>query len=198
MAIRPKGSTPLLSGRLLPALSSIIVTRPLTAAEQAAQGWTRPALIADSRKLLFYIRLLRDGRLLFGARGGTRRIARGLRQPQGLDGAPAGREVPGLARRRRSTTPGGAWCASRATCCPIWAGSTRPAPPSVPGPITAAAWPSPPCSAVPRPRGSPGASPTRRCPTFVLDAPPRFPVPGLRLQALRAAYLGYGVQDEWL
>ena len=47
------------------------VTRPLTAAEQAAQGWTRPALIADTRKLLFYIRLLRDGRLLFGARGGT-------------------------------------------------------------------------------------------------------------------------------
>ena len=67
----PEGLNPMLAGRVLPALSSILVTRPLTAAEQAAQGWTMPALVADTRQLLFYIRLLRDGRLLFGARGGT-------------------------------------------------------------------------------------------------------------------------------
>ena len=36
----PRGPAPALRGRLLPALSSILVTRPLTAAEQAAQGWT--------------------------------------------------------------------------------------------------------------------------------------------------------------
>ena len=69
----PEGLDPaLLRGRVLPALSSIVVTRPLTLAEQAAQGWTRPALVADlARNLLFYIRLLQDGRLLFGARGGV-------------------------------------------------------------------------------------------------------------------------------
>ena len=67
----PEDLDPALAARTLPALSSILVTRPLTPAEQAAHRWTRPALLADSRDLLFYIRLLRDGRLLFGARGGT-------------------------------------------------------------------------------------------------------------------------------
>ena len=105
----PEGLDPALRGRLLPALSSILVTRPLTAAEQAAQGWTRPALVADTRKLLFYIRLLRDGRLLFGARGGLDASPDGFRQPQGVDGAPSRREVPGLARhahRLRLVGPG--------------------------------------------------------------------------------------------
>ena len=43
-----------------------------------------------------------------------------------------------------------------------------------------------------------GREPDPPLPDFLLDAPPRFPVPGLRLQALRAAYLAYGLQDEWL
>ena len=123
----PEGLDPALAGLLLPALSSIIVTRPLTPAEQAAQGWTRPALIADSRKLLFYIRLLRDGRLLFGARGGLdaspaafarqrawmeRRLGekfpawRGVADRLRLVGSglprPGSAAASGLARRRRS------------------------------------------------------------------------------------------------
>src|SRR4051794_4491240 len=67
----PEDLDPALAARTLPALSSILVTRPLNPDEQAAHRWTKPALLADSRGLLFYIRLLRDGRLLFGARGGT-------------------------------------------------------------------------------------------------------------------------------
>ena len=58
-------------GVTLPALSNIIVTRPLTDAERQAQGYTTDIGIADSRNLLFYIRLLKDGRLMFGGRGGT-------------------------------------------------------------------------------------------------------------------------------
>jgi glycine/D-amino acid oxidase-like deaminating enzyme len=61
---------PHLAGRLLPALSSIIVTRPLTDAEREATGWQTSLTIYDSRHLLFYFRLLPDGRVLFGARGG--------------------------------------------------------------------------------------------------------------------------------
>lgn len=61
---------PGLAGRLLPVLSNIVATRPLTPAEQAAQGWTSATMAADSRTLLHYFRLLPDGRLLFGARGG--------------------------------------------------------------------------------------------------------------------------------
>jgi glycine/D-amino acid oxidase-like deaminating enzyme len=55
----------------MPALSSIIVTRPLSEDERKAQGWTSPLMAYDSRKLLHYFRLLPDGRFLFGGRGGT-------------------------------------------------------------------------------------------------------------------------------
>ena len=55
----------------LPALSNILVTRPLSEEERREQGYTTTIPVADSRNLLFYIRLLSDGRLLFGGRGGT-------------------------------------------------------------------------------------------------------------------------------
>ncbi len=59
------------AGRIMPALSSIIVTRVLTEEEKRAQGWTSPLMALDSRKLLHYFRLLPNGRFLFGGRGGT-------------------------------------------------------------------------------------------------------------------------------
>jgi glycine/D-amino acid oxidase-like deaminating enzyme len=55
----------------MPALSNIIVTRPLSAAEHAEQGWTQRLMAYDTRNLLHYFRLLPDGRFLFGGRGGT-------------------------------------------------------------------------------------------------------------------------------
>ncbi len=60
-----------LAGRIMPALSNIIITRPLTAEEQQAQGWTSSTMAYDSRNLLHYFRLLPNGRFLFGGRGGT-------------------------------------------------------------------------------------------------------------------------------
>ena len=59
------------AGRIMPALSSIVVTRPLTEAERQEQGWTAQLMAFDSRHLLHYFRLLPDGRFLFGGRGGT-------------------------------------------------------------------------------------------------------------------------------
>jgi glycine/D-amino acid oxidase-like deaminating enzyme len=61
---------PGLAGRLLPALSNIIVTRPLTEAERASVNWRTQLKIWDSRRLLFYYRLLPDNRIMFGSRGG--------------------------------------------------------------------------------------------------------------------------------
>jgi len=58
------------AGRLLPVLSNIIVTRPLTEAERQSVNWRTHLKIWDSRRLLFYYRLLLDNRILFGARGG--------------------------------------------------------------------------------------------------------------------------------
>ncbi|MFN0114933.1 MAG: NAD(P)/FAD-dependent oxidoreductase [Paracoccaceae bacterium] len=60
-----------LGGRLLPAISSILVTRPLTENERQAQGFTSPLMSCDTRRLLHYFRHLPDGRFLFGMRGGT-------------------------------------------------------------------------------------------------------------------------------
>ncbi|MGE4252788.1 MAG: NAD(P)/FAD-dependent oxidoreductase [Parvibaculaceae bacterium] len=58
-------------GRLMPALSNIIVTRPLSEAERHEQGWTSRLMAYDTRNLLHYFRLLPGGEFLFGGRGGT-------------------------------------------------------------------------------------------------------------------------------
>jgi glycine/D-amino acid oxidase-like deaminating enzyme len=58
------------SARYLPAQSNIIVTRPMTDAELAAQGWTSDQMCYDTRDLLHYFRLMPDRRFLFGMRGG--------------------------------------------------------------------------------------------------------------------------------
>ena len=58
-----------LERRLVPVLSNIIVTRPLTGGERAAQKWRTERPCSNTRNLLFYYRMLPDGRFLFGARG---------------------------------------------------------------------------------------------------------------------------------
>lgn len=59
-----------LNGRLMPVMSSVLVTRPLSDGELADQGWTSDFMAADTRILLHYFRLLPDRRFLFGTRGG--------------------------------------------------------------------------------------------------------------------------------
>ncbi|WP_083607571.1 FAD-binding oxidoreductase [Thalassospira sp. TSL5-1] len=59
-----------LAGRLLPVISGILVTRPLTDGEQAEQGWQSDMMAYDTRILLHYFRKLPDGRFMFGGRGG--------------------------------------------------------------------------------------------------------------------------------
>lgn len=59
-----------LSGRTLPALANVLVTRPLTDSELAAQGWTTHEMAVDTRNLLHWYRLLPDKRIVFGGRGG--------------------------------------------------------------------------------------------------------------------------------
>lgn len=67
----PEAIAPLIAGRILPAMSSIIVTRPLTDDEKTEQGWTSPIMSHDNRNLVHYFRLLPNNRFLFGGRGGT-------------------------------------------------------------------------------------------------------------------------------
>ena len=63
---------PGIAGTLLPALSNIIVTRPMSEDELAAHGWKTECPIWDTRNLLFYFRMLKGNRFLLGARAATR------------------------------------------------------------------------------------------------------------------------------
>src|SRR5207302_9045028 len=78
----PESLHPFFRGRVLPATSNIIVTRPLTAAEWRDVGMLTTQVYSDTRKLLFYWRRLSDDRLLFGRRAGVLDTPRGLRMRQ--------------------------------------------------------------------------------------------------------------------
>jgi glycine/D-amino acid oxidase-like deaminating enzyme len=67
----PEDLRPEFSGRVLPVLSNIITTRPLSEGELSRQRWRTEAPASNTRNLLAYLRLLPDKRLLFGGRGDT-------------------------------------------------------------------------------------------------------------------------------
>jgi glycine/D-amino acid oxidase-like deaminating enzyme len=94
----PEALYPQLAGSLLPALSNILVTRPLTPQEQKAQGWWDPTPLYDMRRLLFYYRLLPDGRLLFGGAGRHPRYPDGATAVAHLDDPTALSSFPCLGR----------------------------------------------------------------------------------------------------
>jgi taurine dehydrogenase large subunit len=74
----PEGLHPYFRGRVLPATSNIIVTRPLTAGEWREVGMLTTQVFSDTRHLLFYWRRLPDDRMLFGGRAGILNTPRGL------------------------------------------------------------------------------------------------------------------------
>ncbi|MDA0706809.1 MAG: FAD-dependent oxidoreductase [Proteobacteria bacterium] len=59
-------------GRVIPVVSAIIATRPLTGDELAAQNWRTSNPAINSRRILNYFRLMPDRRFLFGGRGAVR------------------------------------------------------------------------------------------------------------------------------
>ena len=71
---------PFFDGRVLPATSNVVVTRPLTEAEWREVGMLTTQVYSDTRKLLFYWRRLPDGRMLFGGRAGVLDTSAGLRR----------------------------------------------------------------------------------------------------------------------
>lgn len=54
--------------RVLPIISAIIVTRPITSDERAAAGWKTEHPAYNSRRVMNYYRMLPDNRFLFGGR----------------------------------------------------------------------------------------------------------------------------------
>ncbi|SFR01671.1 NAD(P)/FAD-dependent oxidoreductase [Poseidonocella sedimentorum] len=65
-----------MGARFLPVMSAVMVTRPLSETELAAQGWSSRQMCYDTRNLLHYFRLLPENRMLFGMRGGIRATPR--------------------------------------------------------------------------------------------------------------------------
>jgi len=193
-AYTPEELAPELAGRVLPVLSAILVTRPLTVSEREAQGWTLPAMVSDTRDLLFYMRLLPDHRLLFGSRGGLR-----------TDPAAFAARIAWMEARMRERFP--AW--SHVTVDHAWFGHVALARdrlphlagvPGIPGAWFAGCY-----------HGSGvafatwlgrlaafrilGRTPEGPLPGFVGRPLPRFPFPGLRPLWLRAVYGWYRLRE---
>lgn len=78
----PAGIGGNLQNSLLPVLSSVLVTRPISTNDLQDQGWTSMTMARDTRRLPRYFRLLPGNRLLFGAVGGVDGSARGARAMQ--------------------------------------------------------------------------------------------------------------------
>ncbi len=64
----PDNLHPALAARAVPVISQIGVTRRLTNAERDANPWLGDNPVATTKNLLYYLRLLPEGRLLFGQR----------------------------------------------------------------------------------------------------------------------------------
>jgi glycine/D-amino acid oxidase-like deaminating enzyme len=183
------------NGRVLPALSNIVTTRPLTDMELAAENFVTETPLLNTRRLVFYYRLLKDRRLMFGARGDT-------------DGSPASaaKMRVWLTKRLGEVFPSFA----KVETSHFWRGLTS---------LTATKMPA--IGRLPDDRtvlfayGCHGngvhtmpwagrvlatlAAGANRdedvIPEPILGLSPRFPVPALRRFYLGAAYLWYGLKD---
>lgn len=67
-----------LRGRLLPVLSNIVVTQPLSTAELDEGNFRTTDCMSDTRALLYYFRRLPDNRILMGGKGPVRCTSAGM------------------------------------------------------------------------------------------------------------------------
>jgi len=65
----PQGLKSKLSNKILPVLTSVIVTEPLTAKQLEESNFRTQQVMMDTRELKYYYRLLSGNRILFGGRG---------------------------------------------------------------------------------------------------------------------------------
>ena len=193
----PDGLNAGLDARVWPALSNIIVTRPLTDAELSAVPWNTETPVSNTRKLLFYYRLLPDKRFLFGARGDwTGTPAAALRMRQWME------------RRLGEVFP--PWKGVQVDY--FWRGlvaiSQKLAPSTGRLPDDPSVYYSVNCHgngvvfapmagrAIAKAIGASNSGDVD-VPAPLRELPPRFPIPSLRRVALGTAYLGYQIK-EWV
>ncbi|MEM9473541.1 MAG: FAD-binding oxidoreductase [Pseudomonadota bacterium] len=184
-------------GRLLPALTRIIVTRPISDNELKAQGWTRTDPSYDTLNLLHYFRLLPGNRFMFGGRGGTDASPEGMQAIQHTLRADFDRFFPRLAHVETEYSWGGLVCMT-STRLPFagpidgmdnvfgafgWHGNG----------VAMASYAANRLADV-------MAGSVRHedaLPAMMRSLPGRFVLPSLRVPYLKLAYLGYGAADRW-
>lgn len=191
----PEGLHPAFDRMILPAISNIITTRPLTRSELDAQSWRTECPVCNTRTLLFYYRLLPDQRFLFGARGdSTGRPEHGERMREWMvkrlrQVFPAWSEVPishywrGLVCVTRKLAPSVGQLADDPT---VWYGFGYHA-----NGVNTAPW-----VGMRLARAIAGSSRADAdFPAVMAGLAPRFPFAAVRLWCLRAAYVYYRWQD---
>ncbi|MGB7204804.1 MAG: FAD-binding oxidoreductase [Anderseniella sp.] len=186
-----------LGGRLLPALTRIIVTRPISDNELKNQGWTNTEPTYDTRKLLHYFRLLPDNRFMFGGRGGTDASPEGMQAIASSLRQTFETMYPKLAHVETEYSWGGFVCLTSSRlpfAGPFkdmenvwgafgWHGNG----------VAMASYAANALADV-----MAGAKPHDvALPAIMRSLPGRFILPQFRVQYLKAAYVGYGAQDKW-
>jgi gamma-glutamylputrescine oxidase len=192
----PESLHPFFHGRLLPATSNIVVTRPLGDAEWREVGMLTTQTYSDTRKLLFYWRRLPDDRLLFGGRAGVLNTEAGLARRRRTLEASLAEKWPGLAGVGSEYFWHGKVCLSADLMPHV---GTADGDPSV---VYAMAY-----------QGS-GVAMATYCGGLAADLAAgkdvprdtpltaaglaRFPLPALRSAYLAGAYVVYTLKDRWL
>ena len=180
------------AGRILPALSSIVVTRPLTKPELDAQGWTNTTPVYDIAYLLHYFRLLPDGRFMFGGRGGLSAEPGRLRSQQDNIEAAFRAYYPEWRNVEITHRWSGLLCLAQDLVPHVGAWDDQPgvyfAMCYHGNGVAMGTW-----SGRAAARVMMGAKDER--PNFIRQLPPKFPFPSLRPLYLRGAYVTYGIKD---
>jgi glycine/D-amino acid oxidase-like deaminating enzyme len=189
----PEDLHPQFGGRVLPALSSIVVTRPLTEAERAEAGWTSTTPSYDLLNLLHYFRLLPDGRFLFGGRGGLSAEPGALVRQSARIEAAFRRYYPAWRAVEITHRWSGFVCLAMDLLPHIGAWEDEPgayfALAYHGNGVALSSWSG---RAVARLIGT-GAA---QMPKMLRRPPPRFPLPFLRPLYLRGAYVKFGIEDS--
>lgn len=189
----PENLVPELYGRSLPVMSNIVTTRPLSESELSQQHWLTQAPASNTRAHLAYLRMLPGNRLMYGGRGDTTGAPSGLKAMTAL-----------LSRRRAKMFPAFA----TAEITHSWRGfisATRRMTPAI-GELES----DPSVSYAFGCHGSGVAFMTwagrelsnritgnsRELPAPLRGLPPKFPIPALRLWALRLMLLRARIADE--
>lgn len=189
-----------LAGRVMPLISSIVVTRPLRDDELAAYRWQSVCPSINARVLLNYFRLLPDGRLLFGGRGHSTGSAAGaVRQAGALQRQlsrtwPLWRDVPidyawhGLICMTRRLTPALARLPDDRSVLAAFGYHGNG--------VNNATWCGRALADWIAADGARGTAFERRLPALLSGLPERFPLPSMRLWYLQAVLAALRLEDR--